>query len=113
VPVAFHVGVAPSIEVGHSVPITLMAEYLFTVIDEKTVTSSTDATGATADNNTILTLENAVAGGVYYTGRPDLQVGALFSATFDHITATGSDGTALAQPPLTKLAGQVMGRYFF
>jgi hypothetical protein len=90
-----------------------MAEYLFTLTVAKTVTSSTDASGAMADTSTVLTLENAVAGGVYYTGRPGLQVGALFSATFDHATSTGSDGTVTGYPPLTRIAGQVMGRYFF
>ena len=34
-------------------------------------------------------------------------------ATFDHATSTGSDGTVTGYPPLTRIAGQVMGRYFF
>jgi hypothetical protein len=113
VPAAFHVGAAPSFDLGRWVPLTLMAEYLFTVTVEKTVTSSANAAGAVADDNTLLTLRNAVAGGVYYTGRPDLQIGALFGATFDHVTTTGSDGSTSAQPSLTRLAGQVTGRYFF
>jgi hypothetical protein len=112
VPVAFHVGVAPSFDLG-AVPLTLMAEYLFTLIDETTVSSQMNAMDQTADTNTLLTLENAAVFGAYYTGRRDLTVGALFSATFDRITATGSDGTALAQPPVTRLAGQVNARYFF
>ena len=59
---------------------------------------------------------------MYFTGRRDLVLGALFTATFAEAQAsytnadptTGDDVTqTTVQPPLTRLTGQINARYFF
>jgi hypothetical protein len=119
-PVIFHVGVAPSFDLGPTVPITLMAEYLFTVTNSSTVSTATDSSALSADGGSLLTLQSNITAGVYYTGRRDLVLGLLFNATFAESQSTFTDdstGTSVTnttvQPPLTRLAGQLNARYFF
>ncbi len=112
---------APSIDLGPTVPITLMAEYLLTVTNSSTVSSTVDTQSLAADAGTVLTIQNGLAAGVYYTGRKDLVLGALFTATFaeaqqsttDDTTGTPQTVTTTVQPPLTRLTGQINARYFF
>jgi hypothetical protein len=121
-PVAFHVGAAPSINLGPAIPLTIMAEYLFTVgyVPTQGITPSSTAAEMTPDAGTVTSLQHQLVAGVYYTGRTDLVVGALFTSTFASSSATSTDdstGTAetttLDQPPTRALGGQVTARYFF
>jgi hypothetical protein len=119
-PVIFHVGVAPSFDLGPSVPLTLMAEYLLTVTNSSTVSSSIDSASVMADAGSVLTIQNSLVGGVYYTGRRDLVLGLLFRADFAEAQSSFPDdstGTTMTdtvvQPPLTRLTGQINARYFF
>jgi hypothetical protein len=117
-PFVFHVGVAPSYSFGPVVPITIRAEYLFTVdvVATQGVTSTMSET--TADAGTITTIQHGLVGGVYFTGKSDLQLGALFTAGFTQSaqSLSNSDGSGtdtVAQAPTTTLTGQINARYFF
>jgi hypothetical protein len=110
-PVSFHVGVAPSLDFAplFGAPITLMGEYLFTLVEEPI-----QGTGI-IDAGTVQTIQSQFSVGGYYTGRRDLQLGAMFNVTLSQATNTFSDATVPAStlPPITVLAGQVSARYFF
>ena len=104
-PVTFYLGVAPSLSLGPSVPLALMVEYRFDLVTESF--SGVSSSGVTvATTNTAL--RQGFAGGVYYTGRPELQLGAAFKGS---VAANSADGTALAST--TALSGLVTMRYFF
>jgi hypothetical protein len=86
-----------------------MVEYLFTASGQLLAPS---AVAAGADGTPVI-LQSGLVGGVYYTGRPDLTVGALFNGAFFRKTVNYSDGSSAIEPPETVLAGQIAARYFF
>ena len=100
-----------------------MAEYLFTVgyVPTSGLVPSANMMGLTPDAGTLTTLQHQFAAGVYYTGRSDLVVGALFTATVasSATSTTQDDGTGSPQavtvdlPPVRAVGGQVTARYFF
>jgi hypothetical protein len=113
-PIAFHAGLAPSYDLGPTVPITLMGEYLFTVDVVPTAASSSTQSGVlSGDAGTITTIQNALVAGAYYTGRSDFSLGALFTATFAQSSQSFADSTSEGQAPITAITGQVAARYFF
>jgi hypothetical protein len=103
-PVNVSVGVAPSLGFGPSVPLALMVEYRFDFTTEAFGTPSLGATPVGTNG----TLRQGFAGGVYYTGRPELQIGAAFKGSF---ATNSSDG--VAQPSTTAISGLTTMRYFF
>jgi hypothetical protein len=105
-PVVFHIGIAPSLDFGSRVPLTLMAEYQFSVDYESTFTN------ATLDAGSTLTLRNALALGLYYTAQQRFVLGLMANVIVDEAQLTLSDGTQSAQPT-TRLNGQVTAHYFF
>ena len=104
VPINFHVGVAPSVDFGPKVPLGLMIEYRLNVLGEPAVGDG---------DGSIVQVTNALNLGVYYTGRHDLSVGAIFSAAFGFNEVLYSDGTSALYPPTTVITGQIAARYFF
>ena len=117
-PVNFHIGLAPSIDFGPTVPIGVMAEYQFTFVDESFNPPS--GGNLTGDAGTLTSLQHGFSVGVYYTGRRELQLGALFGATLikSSVNYSGSSdptatSTSVDQPPTTLLTGQITARYFF
>lgn len=104
-PVTFYLGVAPSFALGPSVPVALMAEYRLELVTES---FSGGSSGAVSTASTNTALRHGFAGGVYYTGRPELQLGAAFKGS---VTANSADGVAVGST--TALSGLVTMRYFF
>jgi hypothetical protein len=103
-PVTVAVGLAPSVDFGPVVPLTLMAEYRFGF------TTETPAAMENIDTVAVTTLAHGVAAGLYYTGRRDLSVGMNFNANLSSSsTSAGNAGFA----PVTQLLGQASMRYFF
>ena len=122
-PVNFHVGIAPSINLGPSAPLSIMAEYLLTVGYEPTIgiLPSSLQSEMTPDAGATTTFTHQFAVGLYYTGRSDFTVGGLFTATVSSSqtssTADDSNGDANVQtfdnPPVRAVGAQVNARYFF
>jgi hypothetical protein len=104
-PIAFHVGVAPSLDFGPSVPLALMLEYRFRALVEPAEATKNVPSG------TAKTLEHGLAAGLYYTGRRELAVGAAFGATLSQNSVTYDMPVDLA--PTRAITGQVTARYFF
>jgi hypothetical protein len=104
VPINFHAGVAPSVDFGPNAPLALMLEYRLNVLGEPSV--------GDGDGN-IVQVTNALSFGVYYTGRKDLSLGAIFSTAFGYNQILFSDGSSQLYPPTTTVTGQIAARYFF
>jgi hypothetical protein len=104
VPINFHAGLAPSVDFGPKVPLGLMLEYRLNVLGEPQL--------GEGDGN-IVRVTNSLSFGVYYTGRHDLSLGAIFSSAFGFNEILFSDGGSQLYPPTTTLTGQLAARYFF
>jgi hypothetical protein len=114
VPINLHVGVAPSIDFGPKVPVSLMGEYQLGLLAEPFTSLSTSNTdGTQGGDGTVLNVTNSLIAGVYYTGRRDLSVGALLNATFIYATELYSDGSSALGPPITIVTAQATARYYF
>lgn len=105
-PFAFQAGLAPSIDLRPHAPIGIMAEYRFRFATE------TSKQTKLADSGTTTTIDNGVAAGVFYTGKKELQVGAIFRGGFLS-SSVSFGGTSVSQPKTTELGGQLAMRYFF
>ncbi len=102
-PITFYVGVAPSLSFGPRVPLALMLEYRFDLVRESFV----DPTGEDLGTTT-LALQQGFSAGLFYTGRPELQVGLAFKATLAKNTSDAGD-----LPSTSVISGLASMRYFF
>jgi hypothetical protein len=106
VPWDFHLGLAGTLNFAPTVPVGLKAEYQFTRTSE-----SFQVNGADSGLSRVQ-VDHAVAAGLYYTGRRDLQLGWFLAGVFTKSTLSDS-GTPADEPGHAILTGQFEMRYFF
>lgn len=103
-------GLAASFDFGPTVPLALMGEYRFTFVNEATAATA-NTTGL--DGGDAQVFIHALAAGLYYTGRRDLTLGAVFNASFNTSGVNYDDGSSAANPPVTTVSGEIAATYFF
>ncbi len=105
-PWELHLGLAGTLNFAPSVPLGLKAEYQFMRTSE-----SFKINGADTALSRVQT-DHAVAAGIYYTGRRDLQLGWFVAGIFTKSTLADSN-TPADEPGRAILTGQFEMRYFF
>jgi hypothetical protein len=105
-PLNVQFGLAPNLDFSPKAALGLLLEYEVDAGFEKVKGKS--ANGITARN----TVEHRVGGGVFYTGRPDLQLGLAGGGQFlSETLMIGKKGEK--QPQAITATGQLVVRYFF
>jgi len=116
--VTAHAGLAASFDFGPTVPLVFMGEYRFTFVNETTAETAGTTTTMGLDAGVAQVFTHSLAGGLYYTGRRDLILGAVLNASFttsgiNYDDTTTGDVASVANPPVTTLSGQIAATYFF
>jgi hypothetical protein len=98
-PISVYAGLAPSVDLAPTLPLGAMLEYRI-LHQNESFSGSNNAPGGSAGSD-----QHSVAAGVYYTGRPELQLGFIFAGTFTTTSNT--------EPLTSVLSGRLSARYFF
>jgi hypothetical protein len=106
---AFHVGVAPSLNFYPKLPLGLTLEYRYQ-LDKSTYSANTKID--VADGTVVSAVSHRMNGGVYYTGRRDLMLGWIAGVNFNR-DAARSMQNAETDPRAFVFAAQFDMRYFF
>jgi hypothetical protein len=105
-PIALSVGVAPSVDLAPTIPLGAMIEYRFRAMSESFVAAMGGLSGSSRS------IQNSVAGGVYYTGRRDLGLGLIFTGDFS-ASSLLSQSSSTREPLNSMLTATLSMRYFF
>jgi len=106
---AFHIGVAPSLNFYPKVPLGLTFEYRYQ-LDKSTYSANTEF--GVVDGTVVSAGSHRMNAGLYYTGRRDLMLGWIAGANFNRDSARSMQN-AETDPRAFVFAAQFDMRYFF
>ncbi len=108
-PLDFYAGVAPSLDLEPYAPIGAMVEYR---VDVESIPYEENRSAGVPAGYGETNLNHAVAAGLFYTGRRDLQLGLVLSASFLNQSAQAGPRSTV-QPLAAIVTAQFTVGYFF